>query len=70
MSDSARNTMAADEVARRRVIVDGARHSTALEGGRASDEVHAIQERWVVGEITLDELDALVLELHPTSAPQ
>lgn len=30
--------------------------------------VHAIQDRWIAGEITLADLDALVLELHPTTA--
>jgi hypothetical protein len=58
------------EVARRRAILDDVRHSTALEGGRSSDEVHAAQDRWAAGEITYDELGAIVLRLHPTSAPQ
>lgn len=70
MSDSIQATITAAEAARRRAIVEDARHSTALEGGRSTDEVHAIQDRWASGEITLDELDALVLELHPTLAPQ
>lgn len=63
-------TITAAEVERRRAIVADVRHSTALEGGGSSAAVHAIQDRWVAGEITLDELDAMVLELHPTTAPR
>jgi hypothetical protein len=59
-----------DESARRRAAVESARHSTKLEGGRSDAEVHAIQERWVSGEIELDQLDALILAAHPTTAPQ
>ena len=70
MSEPVRVPVSPAEVARRRAILDDVRHSTDLEGGRSSDEVHAAQDRWAAGEITYDELGAIVLELHPTSAPQ
>lgn len=63
-------TITPAEVERRRVIVADVRRSTAIESGGSSAEVHAIQDRWVTGEITLDDLDAMVLELHPTTAPR
>lgn len=70
MSDSIQATITSAEAARRRAIVDDARHSSALEGGRSSDAAHAAQDRWVAGEITYDELGDLVRELHPTTAPR
>lgn len=44
-----------DEDARRRVV-DQARHSTELEGGRTDPAARALQERYVAGEISADEL--------------
>lgn len=43
---------------RRRRVVDAARHSTAMEGGRCSDQALADQDAYVHGEITADELIA------------
>lgn len=57
-----------DEWARRRQIVDDVRVSTALEGGRASDRTHELQEQWVLGEITFAELSAGVRAAHPSTA--
>lgn len=56
------------EHARRQQIVDEARTSTALEGGRASDAVHELQDRWIAGEITSEQLHAEVRRLHPSTA--
>ena len=70
MSEPVRVPITPAESARRRATLDAVRHSSALEGGRSSDDVHAAQDRWAAGEITLDELDVIVLKLHPTSAPQ
>lgn len=53
---------------RRQQIVDEARTSTALEGGRASDAVHELQDRWVEGEITLEQMHAEVRRLRPSTA--
>ncbi|WP_421076966.1 antitoxin VbhA family protein [Microbacterium sp. IO18] len=70
MSDSIQTTITSAEAARRRAIVEDARHSSALEGGRSSDQVHAAQDRWVAGEISYGELGDMVRELHPTTAPR
>lgn len=39
------------ERAHRQQIVDETRMLTALEGGRASDLTHAVQDQWVRGEL-------------------
>ncbi|UFU15595.1 antitoxin VbhA family protein [Curtobacterium sp. C1] len=57
-----------DEHDRRRQIVDEARVSTALEGGRASDAVHELQDRWAAGETTWEQMQAEVRRLHPSTA--
>ena len=56
------------ERARRQQIVDETRTSTALEGGRSSDAVHSLQDRWVRGELTRQEMSAEVRRLHPSTA--
>lgn len=43
------------------------RHSTELEGGRTSDAARAIQDRWVEGAISDDDLMRLTAELHAPS---
>ncbi|RDH95039.1 hypothetical protein DEU32_1144 [Curtobacterium sp. AG1037] len=53
---------------RRQQIVDEARTSTALEGGRASDAVHELQDRWVAGDITREQMHAEVRRLHPSTS--
>ncbi len=58
------------EHARRQQIVDEARTSTALEGGRASDEVHELQDAWVAGDVTLEQMHAAVRRLHPSTADE
>ena len=62
--------MAIDDVerARRAELVESVRTSTALEGGRASVPVEALQDQWVAGLITFDELGAAVRRLHPSTA--
>lgn len=45
-----------EERARRRLVVDQARASSALEGQRSSKQARADQEAWVRGEIDVDEL--------------
>ncbi|WP_156911384.1 MULTISPECIES: antitoxin VbhA family protein [Arsenicicoccus] len=40
------------------------RHSTEMEGGRTSDVARAEQDRYVRGEITGDELIALIKARH------
>lgn len=48
-------TISAEERAHRRWLIDDARHSSAMEGARSSEATWALQERWVAGEIDLDE---------------
>jgi hypothetical protein len=62
--------VAIDEVerARRAELVQSVRTSTALEGGRASASVEALQDEWVAGLITFDEFGAAVRRLHPSTA--
>lgn len=55
------------ERARRAQIVDEVRVSTALEGGRASAPVEALQDEWVMGRITFDELGAAVRRMYPST---
>jgi hypothetical protein len=69
-SSSAVPAVVKDTTAWRQSVVDNARASTALEGGSTGPEIHAIQDRWVAGEITLDDMDALILKMYPTSARQ
>lgn len=42
--------------------VEQARHSSEMEGGRTSEEVRALQDRYVRGEVSADELVALTKE--------
>lgn len=44
------------EERRRRLAVDEARHSTELEGGRSDAAARALQERYVAGDLSVDEL--------------
>lgn len=46
----------------RYVRVEQVRHSTEMDGGRTSDQVRAMQDRRVRGEISGDELVQLTLE--------
>ncbi|PPK91897.1 hypothetical protein CLV92_12016 [Kineococcus xinjiangensis] len=48
--------ISAAEQERRRRQVETVRASTELEGGRSDDEARAEQDRWVRGEIDVDEL--------------
>jgi hypothetical protein len=54
----------------RRQVVDETRASTALEGGSSTNAMRQLQEQWVDGRITADELVAGARRLHPTSAPR
>lgn len=56
--------ISAEERARRQSIVNAARHSSEMDGGRSSDEARADQDAYVAGELTLDELLARVRERH------
>lgn len=53
---------------RRQQIIDEARTMTELEGGRSSDEVRALQDQWVRGELTRQEMSAEVRRLRPSIA--
>lgn len=55
------------ERARRAQIVDEVRVSTALEGGRPPAAVETLQDEWVAGRITFDELGAAVRRLYPST---
>lgn len=46
------------EQRRRRQARNEARHSTELEGGRTDPVTRALQERYVTGGISIDELGA------------
>lgn len=61
--------MAIDDAERalRAQIVDEVRVSIALEGGRASAPVEALQDEWVAGRITFEELSAGVRRVHPST---
>lgn len=56
--------ISAQERARRQAIVDAARHSSELEGGRSSDHARADQDAYVEGLLELDELLRRVRERH------
>lgn len=51
-------------VAQRQAAMNSARASVALEGLKASPEGEAIQQRWVRGEISMDECIAEIKENH------
>lgn len=55
-----------DEQANRRKAWETANASVLMEGGIVDDETHAMQERHIKGEITMDEYFAWVKE---TAAP-
>ncbi|WP_425565018.1 antitoxin VbhA family protein [Pseudolysinimonas kribbensis] len=57
------------EWARRRRIVTEIRDSTRLAGGRSSDEAHRIQDRWVEGEITREEMGELIRSIDLPLSP-
>jgi len=44
--------------AQRRDAVDNARAITAIAGGNVSDEMEALNERFITGELTADEVVA------------
>ena len=52
------------QVVERRQATERIRHSTEMEGGRSSDEVREIQDRWVRGEITIEEMGLLTRALY------
>ncbi|MGA1813089.1 antitoxin VbhA family protein [Frondihabitans sp. 4ASC-45] len=54
------------ERARRQQMVDETRTSTALEGGRASDVTIAAEDAWVRGELTLEQMSAVIRRAHPS----
>ncbi len=62
--ETTRPTINEAEMQARAWAVAQARHSTEMEGGRSSDEVRAVQDRYVRGEITSDELIAWVKAHH------
>jgi uncharacterized membrane protein len=55
--------ISAEELAAREYDMMRARKSTELEGGRSSEAARAIQDRYVRGEITSDEMVRLTKEL-------
>lgn len=54
------------ERARRQQMVDETRTSTALEGGRAPDVTIAAEDAWVRGELTLEQMSAVIRRAHPS----
>lgn len=54
------------ERARRQQMVDETRTSTALEGGGASDVTIAAEDAWVRGELTLEQMSAVIRRAHPS----
>ena len=53
----------------RRQVVDETRASTALEGGSSTSAMRELQEQWIDGRITADELVAGARRLHPSTRP-
>ncbi len=69
MATQTKTTQLTDaERMRRQQIIDEARTMTELEGGRSSDEVRALQDQWVRGELTRQEMSAEVRRLRPSIA--
>lgn len=62
-------TIEPSEWARRRRIIVEVRDSSRLDGGESLPEVQALQDRWVEGEITLDELRERVLRIASIGDP-
>jgi hypothetical protein len=54
----------------RRQVVDETRASTALEGGSSTSAMRELQEQWIDGRITADELVAGARRLHPSTGPR
>ncbi len=61
--DSDQLHVSVEEYERRVKVLSRARHSTEMEGGRTSDAVRAVQDRWARGEITADEVGTLSAEI-------
>ena len=64
-----RKTMTADEHAERMLIVEEARASVFLEGFTVSPEIDALDQRFIEGELSMDELIAatrVAVGLSPT----
>ncbi|MEO5536033.1 MAG: antitoxin VbhA family protein [Pseudolysinimonas sp.] len=68
MTDAMQTTVTGADVARRQAIVDEARHSSELEGGRSTDDVRALQDSWAAGEITLEQLLEGTAARYPSQA--
>lgn len=56
-----------DERAYRQQIVDETRASIAFVGGRTSGLTHAVQDQWVRGDLTLNEMTAEIRRAHPST---
>jgi hypothetical protein len=54
----------------RRQVVDETRASTALEGGSSTSAMRELQEQWIDGRITADELVAGARKPHPSAGPR
>jgi uncharacterized membrane protein len=67
MLHDARQRITEEEHRERRKAIDFARASSELEGLKADPEYHALQERFVVGEIDFEEFGNLVDELKMPS---
>lgn len=55
-------------VAQRQAAMDSARASCALEGLEVSPEGKEIQQKWVRGEVSIDECIAEIKSLYPYRA--
>ncbi|HEY3514523.1 MAG TPA: antitoxin VbhA family protein [Kribbella sp.] len=59
-----RATVGEAEQAQRAAQVASVRHSSALEGGRSTDAARALQDQYVAGEISIEELVERTRALH------
>jgi hypothetical protein len=53
----------------RQAIVDDVRHSAELEHAEVPADVEQLQQQWIEGAITLEQLRERVDELYPSRGP-
>ena len=61
-SDVTPSTLSDEERQERRDIIKSSEHSLRLEGLESSEYSKELSERWIAGEITLEEHEALLEE--------
>lgn len=57
-------TISNEEQAKRRYNVEQAFHSTRLEGREPSQDSIELSEKWIIGEITLEEWHQKIMESY------